>query len=153
MSVVLLNLVVEHIPVSDIPEFMLMYIPGDECFNYCDTVDQVFKVVYKKDNNTYLDEKCTVLHSFDGKPAKRLIDYSAWYKNGLLHSYNDMPAVDHYYKIWFHRGLIHRGNGQPAIINDTNNVFSFHDKRGRWYIMDRQYMWAEHGKIIKKSDV
>ena len=40
------------------------------------------------------------------------------YKNGVLHSYEDQPAVSTAtYKIWYKDGKIHRDGGQPAYID------------------------------------
>ena len=41
-----------------------------------------------------------------------------WYRNGLRHRDDDLPAMKRYCGtlIWFKNGLIHRENGQPAVI-------------------------------------
>ena len=41
-----------------------------------------------------------------------------WYKDGLVHSYNNKPAVIGIFgtRYWFENGEIHRGNDKPAIV-------------------------------------
>ena len=40
-----------------------------------------------------------------------------WYKNGVFHRDNDLPAIEYAdgYKAWYKNGERHRGNDLPAI--------------------------------------
>jgi len=58
-----------------------------------------------------------------------------WFKNGLPHRDNDLPAIirdDR--KEWRQNGLLHRDNDLPSIIND-------HDEY--WYHRGKIYMKRE----------
>lgn len=147
----LLDCIVKHIPVEDIPELIVLFLAGDECLNHCETATQVFKIAYKKEDNTYLDKDCKVLHSFNGKPARVFYGHKAWYCNGLLHSFDDMPAVDSHYKVWFRHGLLHRDGGKPAVVNETNNVYSICDRHGQLFFISCKYTWAENSVIIRQE--
>lgn len=114
----LLNRIVDQLPVSDVPESVVLYLAGDECLNHCDTLDHVFKRVYTLQKKTYLDSTHTVLHSFHGEPMHESQHYSVTYRNGKHHSFYDLPAVVHFdidIKMWYKNGKVHRDNG-PAII-------------------------------------
>lgn len=152
----LLDCIVKCIPVADIPELIVLFLAGDECLNYCETASQVFKVVhsveYPHGVETYLDKDCKILHSFNGQPARVFYGHKAWYCNGLLHSYNDMPAIDSTYKVWYKHGLVHRDGEKPAVLNETNNVYSLCDRFYRLFIISCKYTWAQNGLITKQSD-
>ena len=67
------------------------------------------------DVRTYLNDR---LHSFNDLPAVHYNDdkYNAWYKYGLLHRDNDLPAViSHNVREWRVNGKLHRDNNRPAF--------------------------------------
>lgn len=81
-----------------------------------DILDNCETIEYERGNrdkytNKYYDYDCCVT-----------------YKNGLIHSFNDQPAIkrskyngDYYFyvvfeEIWYKDGVIHRDNHQPARI-------------------------------------
>lgn len=88
--------------------------------------------------------KC--IKEFEGNNLRREI----WFKNGLLNSYNDQPALIKYdrpdinidvtdlclYKIWYKDSRIHRDNNPAMIISayDDDNV------------VDREF-WYQNGKL------
>jgi hypothetical protein len=66
---------------------------------------------------TYKDGKC---HSYNDNPSH--VDYclDGWYKNGLPHRDNDLPAIiiydrSHGQKRWYNNGKHYRENGLPCI--------------------------------------
>jgi hypothetical protein len=90
------------------------------------------------------------------------------YKNGTLHSYNDMPAViDGDYQTWYKNGKIHRDGDNPAIIcNYTKIKHGFIDTYRGWYknglrhrqgdlpavIYKNKQEWWKNGKIHRDGD-
>jgi hypothetical protein len=78
-----------------------------------------------------------VLHSFDDKPA--LIDVNGtqyWYRQGHGHRDGDLPAViNTKIQLWLKEGCIHRENDRPAIIQADGNQF-----------------WAKNGEIHREND-
>jgi antitoxin component YwqK of YwqJK toxin-antitoxin module len=65
------------------------------------------------------------------------------YKNGLLHSFNDMPAVieSDGTKKWYKNGKIHRDNDLPAVI--YSDVL----------IKGGEQFWYQNGKIHRDNDM
>jgi antitoxin component YwqK of YwqJK toxin-antitoxin module len=51
-----------------------------------------------------------VLHSYEDKPAVNTLLYQMWYKNGELHREGDLPAIidGEHYKIWYKNGYVYR---------------------------------------------
>lgn len=105
-----LDLIADKIPVKDIPEVIVGYLAGDDCLDHCETLEAVFCKEYRKNYQTFMDEECTVLHSFNDKPCIRIEQilyysrhqtrfpynvYQEWYRNGKLHRENDKPACIH----------------------------------------------------------
>jgi hypothetical protein len=65
------------------------------------------------------------------------------FKNNILHSYNDKPAVEWRdgSKYWYRNGMNHRLYG-PAV--EFNN-----DKY--WYLFDKEYSEDEYNEIMKNA--
>jgi len=64
------------------------------------------------------------LHSFDDEPALITPFGESWYKEGLLHRENDLPAdvIPGVSKGWYKEGLLHRENNLPAYVEyDCDN--------------------------------
>lgn len=137
----LLDVLANVIPIADVPEYLIReYLPGDDCLDYCSTMDLVFTKKYSKQTKhgyiTYLDQRYNILHSFKDEPAFLfLTEIKEWWKNGKLHRDKDQPAViDEYgeryikngkmYKwkkangivTYWKNGCKHRDNDQPAVI-------------------------------------
>jgi small nuclear ribonucleoprotein (snRNP)-like protein len=77
------------------------------------------------------------------------------YKNGLLHSFDDQPAlvIDDFAKEWLKDGKWHREGDKPAVIYD--GIFKYYDndilhrKEGPAVTSDKEnfrHEWWENGK-------
>lgn len=105
-----LQLVVRHLPLADVPEMLIRYyLPGDNSLDD-ETLKLVFTKIYTMDKKTFLDSGCTVLHSFDDKPAihdhHNALEY---YRNGKIHRDHDKPAyMNSCVKLWYNHGKLHR---------------------------------------------
>ena len=84
-----------------------------------------------KDGRTY---KNGLLHSYDDMPAISLDNYKVWYKNGKIHREGDMPAIvrGDFYKEWYKNGLLHREGDLPAIISRYGNEWWKDGNLQRW---------------------
>lgn len=92
-----LILIIECLPVADIPELILHFLIGDVALDSLSSkvFDEVFstqKYVEKIDalglTVSFLGSEGTVLHSFLDQPAASGADHCRWFKNGLLHREN-----------------------------------------------------------------
>jgi hypothetical protein len=135
---------------KEYPEFMFAMLAAFLPESEGDTLRQVAgKVMFKsedKDGNTYRNG---LLHSFDDMPALRTGSQQEWYKNGKRHRDGDMPAVlDDQSKFWYKNGLLHREGDLPAAINRDNQIWSkngfFHRDYDRPAIIlgERQEWWV-----------
>ena len=61
------------------------------------------------------------------------IEYMATFYNGILHSYNDKPAIIWNDKLntkeWYNFGLRHRSNNNPAYENKILKEWWYNDKK------------------------
>ena len=76
-----------------------------------------------KDGHTYRNG---LLHSYDDEPAINEDDYKVWYKDGLIHTEGDKPAViECGWYDWVINGKRHREGGKPAVIgsNTKHGIF------------------------------
>ena len=61
--------------------------------------------------------KNDVLHSYDDKPAVVKGNHQEWYKEGVRHRDGDLPAlVSLYSNEWWVNGKRHRDGDKPAVI-------------------------------------
>ena len=104
---------------KDYPEFMFAmiaaYLPKDDGV-YLRKVAGEVVFRHEKDGCTY---KNGVLHSYDDKPAIVIPNWSwgVWCKDGKIHRDNDRPAHEgNNYQIWYRNGKIHRDGDLPANI-------------------------------------
>ena len=120
---------------KDYPEFMFAMIAA-----YLPEHDGVYlrkvagEVVFRhdKDGSTY---KNGVLHSYNDDPAI-INEYIQWYKNGKRHREGDLPAViSEYIEEWWMNGKRHREGDKPAVISG-----------------DRQE-WYKNGKLHREGDL
>src|SRR5574343_615227 len=67
--------------------------------------------------------------------------------NGVLHSFNDEPAVWTHYgrNLWFHNGIIHRETG-PALIHNYGEVV------GLFYLNDKEMSLYEFLENVPLSN-
>ena len=81
-----------------------------------------------RDGKTY---KNGLLHSFNDEPAIVYADRSEWYSNGKLHRVGK-PAICYTdgSVAYFIKGKRHRDNGLPAVIKANGDC--------EWYIMDER---------------
>lgn len=89
--------------------------------------------------------------------------YYKSYKNGLLHSIDDEPAIfNRYGKFWFKNGLKHRDNDKPAEEYNDHTVYENHRKH--WHSWQLHYncnnirdkrglkIWYENNEIHRNGD-
>ena len=90
------------------------------------------KEMYAEISRWLLNEPSSnIIRLFAGKVIIKDIRNGETYANGLLHSFNDEPAViQNGKRVWYHHSKIHRDNDLPAII------FANGDQ-----------CWCIHGKI------
>lgn len=64
------------------------------------------------------------LHSFNDNPAYSSLGINKWYKNGVLHRNNDLPAYieEQFVLKWYNNGKIHRDNLKPAVKYVHENI-------------------------------
>ena len=86
-------------------------------------------------NGTMIWYKNGMIHRDNDLPAKIVKGDELWYKNGLLHRENDLPAVNRLNgcQKWYKNGKLHRESG-PAVIDRFGNQ-----------------QWYNNGKLIEKS--
>ena len=83
------------------------------------------KVVFRstdRDGRTYRNG---LLHSYDDSPAVVADNgtYKVWYKQGKIHREGDLPAItrNEQYQEWYRYGELHRDGDLPAIIGSDNH--------------------------------
>jgi ribosomal protein L25 (general stress protein Ctc) len=73
---------------------------------------------------------------FPDNSVKKITEYHdvIWYKNGLIHRDNDLPAViySNGAKYWYQNSLWHRDNDLPAVVYPNGLKH-----------------WYQNGKLIK----
>ena len=68
-----------------------------------------------------------LLHSYDDEPAINEVDYKVWYKDGVIHREGDKPAViESGWYDWVVNGNRHREGGKPAVIGPTYKGWYIH---------------------------
>jgi hypothetical protein len=114
------------------PEFMFAMLAAFLPSNEGDDLrrvsgDVVFRSV-DKDGNTF---KNGLLHSFDDLPATNTGEYRVWYKDGLRHREGDLPAIiSKDFQGWYINGGFHREGDLPAVISTDYMAWY---KNGRLY--------------------
>jgi hypothetical protein len=114
----------------DYPEFMFAviaaFLPSNEGDDLRRVAGSVCFRSIDKDGNTYMNG---LLHSFDDLPAINRGDYQVWYKNGQRHREGDLPAIiSKDLKCWYINGVFHREGLLPAV---TSNDYIAWYKNGR----------------------
>ena len=105
----------------DYPEFMFAmlaaFLPSNEGDDLRRVAGSVCFRSVDKDCNTY---KNGLLHSFDDLPAINRGDYQVWYKNGQRHREGDLPAIiSRDFKGWYINGVFHREGDLPAVTSSA----------------------------------
>lgn len=109
------------------------------------------KTVYRhnKNGNTY---KNGVLHSYDDKPALVTENSQIWFKDGFRHREGDLPAiVKNDSQEWWSNGKLHREGDKPAIVSLSCNFWC---KNGLIHrdgdlpaiISSNRTIWYKYGK-------
>jgi len=79
------------------------------------------------------------------------------YKNGALHSFDDLPAIDEpNYKVWYKDGVIHREGDLPAVIESGWLDWFINGKRhredGKHAVIGGDYKgWYIHGELQRQT--
>jgi antitoxin component YwqK of YwqJK toxin-antitoxin module len=108
-----------------------------------------------KATNAFIVESCEIYLN-----NKR---YHSFKYNGILHSFNDQPAIirndGSQHCEWYRHGKIHRDNGQPAIIYSNGKGWYQHGKLHRdndqpavIYLSPGKQIWYQHGKLHRDHD-
>jgi antitoxin component YwqK of YwqJK toxin-antitoxin module len=78
-------------------------------------------VVFKSQDKEGRTYKNGLLHSYDDKPAVNYTGHQIWYNNGQIHREHDKPAsVKGSRKIWYNNGRVHREGDNPAVIDGVH---------------------------------
>ena len=117
---------------KDYPEYMFAiiaaYLPKDEG---SDLRRVAGSVVFRHEDLDGCTYKNGVLHSYNDKPAVIDGDRREWYKNGKLHRESNLPAViNGDYQEWYRNGELHRDGDLPAVISKN---------RQEWYKNGESY--------------
>jgi hypothetical protein len=95
------------------------FLPEDEGHDLRRVAGDVVFRSTDSDGNTY---KNGLLHSYDDMPAFVNGTRHKWYKDGVLHREGDLPAlVDTYSTEWWVNGQRHREDG-PALVYYYNTT-------------------------------
>jgi hypothetical protein len=124
----------EKLNYKDYPEYMFAmiaaYLPkreGDDLRRVAGGV--VFKHT-DDSGNTY---KNGLLHSYNDLPAVIVDDSNQWYRDGLLHREGDLPAViEADICEWYKNGVLHREGDNAAVIavDDDGDDYKLWYKNG-----------------------
>jgi hypothetical protein len=104
---------------KDYPEYMFAmiaaYLPKDEG----DHLRQIAgSVVFRHTDDSGNTYKNGVLHSYHDRPAVIVDDSHQWYRDGQLHREGDLPAViEADICEWYKNGALHRDGDNPALID------------------------------------
>ena len=103
---------------KDYPEYMFAmvaaYLPSSEGEYLRLAAGSVVFRHTDRYGNTY---KNGLLHSYEDIPAVLCETRKSWYRDGRLHRDEDLPAViDKHYTEWYQNGKVHRDGDQPAYI-------------------------------------
>jgi antitoxin component YwqK of YwqJK toxin-antitoxin module len=78
------------------------------------------KVVFRSTGREGRTYRNGLLHSYQDEPAIVADNgtYKVWYKQGKIHRDNDLPAItrNEVYQEWYRDGKLHRDNDLPAIV-------------------------------------
>jgi len=117
------------------PEFMFAMIAAFLEEDEGDDLRRVSgKVCFRSEDDFGCTYKNGLLHSFGDEPAISDFFKKSWFKDGKLHRENDLPAcISQLYSSWHKNGVLHRDGGLPAMISPdgTDQEFWVDGKRHR----------------------
>jgi antitoxin component YwqK of YwqJK toxin-antitoxin module len=126
---------------KEYPEFMFAmiaaFLPEHEAYNLRQATGNVVFKHKDKHGNTY---KNGLLHSFNDEPAIINDIYKLWYKDGKIHRENDLSALvnlEQSIQKWYKNGKIHREGDLPAVINVKCDL--------QW--------WCKYEKLHREADL
>lgn len=142
----LLDLIVNVLPVADLPELVIYFLVGDSCLDHCDTIERVFTTIYRDAYyDTFLDKDCTVRHSFNDRPAFVRQERCIWYRNGKISRENDLPAFEtKSCKLWLKNGRFYRKDPTERVGVDWEYDLHLHDYLPLLKSPDNQVSWNFH---------
>ena len=110
---------ISPIKYQEYPEFMFAMIAAFLEDDEGDDLRRVSgNVCFRSEDEFGCTYKNGLLHSFGDEPA--IIDFfkKSWFKDGKLHREGDLPAcICQLGNSWYKNGVRHRDGGLPAIIN------------------------------------
>ena len=117
-------------------QFVNNYMVSEHCvlskkFTRNDMFAFITDGVHSFSNGNNYCYKNGVLHSENDRPAVETNTCKKWMKGGLLHRDNDLPAIDdtlYGVRYWYNTGLLDRENDLPAI--EYNNGSKHWYKKG-----------------------
>jgi hypothetical protein len=122
--------------------------------NYKEYPEFMFAII-----SAYLpEEDARIVSKLAGRVIFRTENNKGYtFKNGLLHSYNDLPAIDKTeYKVWYKDGLVHRDDDKPAVMECGWFDWCINGKRHREgdkpAVIGGNYKgWYIHGELQKET--
>ena len=118
---------------------MLTQLPYEMCatiaqFTGVGPIGDLFRVAAGPIQIREIRDDCTymngVLHSFNDLPAARNANGTKWwYRNGEIHRDNDLPAKEYADgdKFWYRDDKLHRDNDQPALECANGDKWCYHN--------------------------
>jgi hypothetical protein len=123
---------------KEYPEFMFAmisaYLPEEEASIVSKLAGEV---IFKTENNKGDTFKNGLRHSYNDLPAIDETEYKVWYKDGIIHREGDKPAVmEHGWIDWYINGKRHREGGKPAVIGIRYKAWYNHGELQRQTVND-----------------
>lgn len=110
---------------------------------------------HEKDGVSY---KNGLIHSYNDLPAVVKGNIYEWYKNGQFHREGDLPArIEGDRKTWYIDGDRHREGDKPAYVSKSTQLWFKNGKLHREcdqpaYIDDDQTQWFKNGSLHREGD-
>jgi len=113
------------------------------------------KINYKEYPECMFAVIAAFLHPHEGEEVRKMAGKVGFrsedrdgrtYRNGLLHSYDDLPAAESLYfktKMWYKNGKRHRDGDLPAVYSSTN---------AEWYVDGKHHREGGLPAIIFKGN-
>jgi hypothetical protein len=104
---------------KEYPEFMFAmlsaFLPEEEGDDLRRVAGKVFFRSEDEDGYTYRNG---LLHSYDDKPAISDFFKKTWFKDGKIHREGDLPAcITQLDRNWYINGKLHREGDKPAVVS------------------------------------
>ena len=128
---------------------------------------QTIKINYKEYPQCMFSILSSCLQSHEGDDLRRVAGSVYFrstdsngntYRNGLLHSYDDQPAVFKGTQKWYRNGEIHREGDKPAVICGNKQVWYWNGERHREgdlpaVINGDLKEWYRNGELHREGDL